>query len=447
MFTEIFHEKGGSMVIKRVLLLVWIFSTMCVSAAFAQIDNLTNMSAEWIRMSNRNAATDAPDLVIFNPAGAVSLSEGFHLDIGNQLLWRMPEHSFTDPITGSHDSYEQDSPELFVPNVCAVYTRDKWSVFAGIHIPGGGATLDYPDGSYTTRLIGASLIGPDGPYYGYYTEITNDSLKAESLYLATTLGGAYKVTDKVSVAAGIRYMKADNSIEGKLTMSGGVAGDDTPDIPLEVDVDQDASGWGGIIGVQVAPTDRLILAMRYETQVKLDFEDDVNTDDIGLFVDGEKHRRDFPAMIGLGASYKLTPQLRCEADFNWFFQKNADWGENEDGSDNAADAGDVWSIGAAAAYQVSPELEVSTGFLYTKHDWSDLDAYYNNNLGAIEVLYSTNVNLSAGFAYKVRPNIKLNCGFSYTFWDDEDINTPIGVVSTENDTFLIGLGVDIAIPR
>jgi len=67
-------------------------------------------------------------------------------------------------------------------------------------------------------------------------------------------------------------------------------------------------------------------------------------------------------------------------------------------------------------------------------------------LGAVEVLYSTNVNLSTGFAYKITPDVKLNCGVSYTFWDDEDINTPIGVVSTENDTFLIGLGVDVAIP-
>ncbi|HNQ86591.1 MAG TPA: outer membrane beta-barrel protein [Deltaproteobacteria bacterium] len=431
---------------RRIVLSVWLFSTVFVSAAFAQIDNLTNMSAEWIRLSNRNAATDATDIVIFNPAGTTSLSEGFHIGIGNQFLFRMPEHSFTDPLGTGPVSYEQDSPDLFVPNVCTAYTSDKWSLFAGVHIPGGGATLDYPDGSYTTRLIGAGLIGPGGPYEGVYTAITNESLEAESLYLAATLGGAYKVTDKVSVAVGIRYIDARNTIDGKLTMSGGVAGEATPDVPLRVDVDQDANGWGGILGVQVAPTDKLNLTMRYETTVKLDFEDDVNTDDIGLYLDGEKNRRDFPAMIGLGASYQLDPKLRCEVDFNWFFQKSADWGENDDGSDNSNDAGDVWSIGAAAAYQATTELEVSAGFLYTKHDWADLDAYYNNNLGAVEVLYSTNVNLSTGFAYKITPDVKLNCGVSYTFWDDEDINTPIGVVSTENDTFLIGLGVDVAIP-
>ncbi|MGC9324787.1 MAG: OmpP1/FadL family transporter [Desulfomonilia bacterium] len=436
---------------RRIVLSVCLFSMMVVPAVYAQIDNLTNMSAEWIRMSNRNAAIDAPDIVVFNPAGTVSLSPGFHLDIGNQFMFRMPEHSFTDPLDTGDLGYEQESPDLLVPNVYAAYTRDQWSLFGGIHIPGGGASLDYPDGSFTTRLIGASLIGPGGPYEGIYTAITDESIEAQSVYIATTLGGAYQVTDLFSLAIGIRCINARNTIDGRLTLSGGVAGDATPDIPLRVDVDQSARGWGGIFGIQIIPRERLIIALHYETQVKLDFEDDINSadnisEDLGLFVDGEKNRRDFPAMVGLGASYQINPKLRCEADFNWFFQKNANWGKNEDGSDNSNDAGDVWSIGAAAAYQLSPELEVSGGFLYTKHDWDDLDAYYNNNLGAIEVMYSTNVNLSTGFAYRIRPNVKLNLGVSYTLWNDEDILTPIGEVSTENTTFTTALGIDIAIP-
>ncbi|MDT8274267.1 MAG: outer membrane protein transport protein, partial [Desulfomonilia bacterium] len=232
---------------------------------------------------------------------------------------------------------------------------------------------------------------------------------------------------------------------------GGIAGEATPDIPLRVDVDQSARGWGAIFGIQVTPRENLTMALHYETRVKLDFKDDINSadtisEDLGLFVDGEKNRRDFPAMIGLGASYQLNPKLRCEVDFNWFFQKNANWGRTDDGSDTSDDAGDVWSIGAATAYQVSPELEISGGFLYTKHDWKDLDAYYNNNLGAIEVLYSTNVNLSSGFAYAIRPNVKLNVGVSYTIWNDEEITTPIGVVDTENTTFTMALGIAMAIP-
>ncbi|MDT8274335.1 MAG: hypothetical protein RRA35_14175, partial [Desulfomonilia bacterium] len=211
------------MFLRRSIFSVWLFIVLGVPVLHAQIDNLTNMSAEWIRMSNRNAATDAADIVVFNPAGTVALSPGFHLDIGNQFMFRMPEHSFTDPLGTGDLSYEQDSPDLFIPNLYAAYTRDRWSLFGGIHIPGGGASIDYPDGSFTTRLIGASLIGPGGPFEGLYTAVTDESIKAGSIYIATTLGGAYKVTDMASVAAGIRCINAKNTIEGKFSLSGGIA--------------------------------------------------------------------------------------------------------------------------------------------------------------------------------------------------------------------------------
>jgi long-chain fatty acid transport protein len=135
---------------------------------------------EWIRLSNRNAATDATDIVSSTRQARRAVRGLPHRD-RQPFLFRMPEHSFTDPLGTGPVSYEQDSPDLFVPNVCTAYTSDKWSLFAGVHIPGGGATLDYPDGSYTTRLIGAGLIGPGGPYEGVYTAITNESLEAESL--------------------------------------------------------------------------------------------------------------------------------------------------------------------------------------------------------------------------------------------------------------------------
>ncbi len=414
--------------------------------AHAQIDNLTNMSSQWIRMSNRNAATDAPDIMVYNPAGLTGLAQGYHMDIANQFMVRRPEHSYVDPITGRRFTDAQDSPDLFVPNLYAAYTEGRAAVFAGIYIPGGGISVDYPDGSYTTRSLGAQLIGPEGPFYGSYTVIAGESLKADSTYLALSAGAAYRMTDVVSVAMAVRTIQADNSIDGRLTLAGGLGGAATPDAPLRIDVEETARGWGGILGIQATPLDDLVLAMRYETRVKLNFEADVNTDDIGLYADGEKNRRDFPAMLGLGVSYRFTPELRCEADFNWFFQKQADWGEDPQSGDIASDAGDVWSIGASAAYQAYPDLEVSCGFLYTRHDWGDMDDYYNASLGAFEVLYSDNVNLAAGVCHLVRPGVKINCGLSYTIWADESILTPIGTVDSSNRTVTGALGINIAFP-
>lgn len=426
-----------------------VFLAVPAGPALAQIDNLTNMSAEWVRMSNRNAATDAPDIVVYNPAGTPALARGYHVDIANQFMFRKPEHSFDDPLGTGRLKRRQDSPDLFVPNLYAVYSEGTWALFGGVYIPGGTANLDYPHGSVTTRLIGLSAMADIARSTGAeYTEIRNERLEADSRYVAATIGAAKDLGGTVRVAACVRFIDAGNSLKGSLTLKG----DGLPDVPLKVDVDQDAQGWGAVVGVMSSPVERLDLALHYETRVRLEFENDVKTDDTGLFVDGAEQRRDFPAMIGLGASYRVSDRLRCEADFNWFFQKGADWGRSPLARNNASYAGDVWSAGAAAAYRLTPDLEVSTGALYTKHEWKDIDAYYENNLGATEVLYSTNLNLSAGMAFRMRPGYTLNAGLSYTIWEDETLSRSIGApeplrIDTDNSTVTAAVGVTIFMPR
>lgn len=438
------------MFLKRFLIFLGILGAFFATQAHAQIDNLTNMSAEWVRLANRNAATDATDIVVYNPAGLASLSDGFHLNISNQSMFRRPQHEFADPATGSTASFEQGDPDWFVPNVYTAYTKGLWSVFAGIYIPGNGASLDYPDGSITTRLIALDLLtNPASPFSGIYSGVTGESIEASSLYLTGTIGGACQVSDCVSVAAGVRYIRAENCIEGSLTLTS----DSAEPYPLAVDVDQSADGWGAVFGIQLMPVDELVLALRYESRVSLNFKDDVNgsdniSQDIDLFVDGDRNRRDFPAMIGFGASYQVTPELRGEADFNYFFQEAADWGRSDTGRDISDMAGDVWSWGLSAAYLATRELEVSAGFLYTDHLWDDMDGYFQSATGAIETLYSDNWNLSTGVGYLIRPGIKVNLGVAFTIWEDETIFIDAGPltipVRTENSTTTVAAGVDLA---
>jgi long-subunit fatty acid transport protein len=110
---------------KRKLIVFSIFFTLffCTATAYAQIDQLTNMSVEWIRTGNRNAATDSTDIVVFNPAGLTKMSDGFHVNLSNQTLFRSPEHRFDLNLPASKDThkYEQDSPDYFLPNFYCAY--------------------------------------------------------------------------------------------------------------------------------------------------------------------------------------------------------------------------------------------------------------------------------------------------------------------------------------
>ncbi|MDO9264564.1 MAG: hypothetical protein Q7U02_11405, partial [Desulfosalsimonadaceae bacterium] len=80
---------------KKIVLFGMLLFLLCgASTVLAQIDQLSNISPEWIRTGNRNAATDSTDIVLYNPAGLPEMSEGIHLNFGNQSLFRSPEHSY-----------------------------------------------------------------------------------------------------------------------------------------------------------------------------------------------------------------------------------------------------------------------------------------------------------------------------------------------------------------
>lgn len=412
-----------------------------------QIDNLTNMSAEWIRLSNRNAAVDAVDIVVYNPAGLTKLADGFHFNISNQTLIRKPEHSFD--LGMGKKTYTQDGIDPFIPNFYAAYKKDRWALFGGVYMPGGGAVIDYPQGSINTQLLELALIPLFPNNYGGY----KNNLKATSLYLAFTIGGAYAFNDFIAIAGGLRYIDVKNTI--KLVMDSGYDIGIIPPI-LTLDAKMTGDGVGGIIGIYISPLKGLNFGIHYESKVKLELETDIIKDSFyGMIISqGDKNRRDLPAMLGIGVSYHITSHLRAEADFNYFFQKQADWGitsagELEKAILSAKAAGDCYSLGACLAYQVNPKLQLSGGFLYTVFDFKDMAGYFTN-LGAFEVLYSDNCNLGAGFCYALTNKIKLNAGVSTTIWKDETIKAlaayPLDIdVQTANKTFALALGANISL--
>ena len=167
----------------------------------AQIDNLSNLSAEWMRSGVRNAATDAADIVVYNPAGITSMKNGIHINFINQSLFRNPNHTYDLGMGEGQKEYEQSSPDLFLPNLYIAYKKDNWALYSGVFFSGGGATIDYKQGSITTDLIG---LGTLGAAQGAYTSIKDPFIKASSMYMTTTLGGSYAVKRGISFSAAIR---------------------------------------------------------------------------------------------------------------------------------------------------------------------------------------------------------------------------------------------------
>lgn len=415
---------------KHILLLTILFAISFNPNAKGQMDNLANMSAEWMRMNNRNAAIDAADIVNYNPAGLIFLKPGLHLNISNQTLMRHPQHTYNLGLGDGEKTFEQDGIDPILPMFYAAYTKSQWAVYSGVYISGGGASVNYPDGSISTDIITKQILFttpapapfPAGTLLNDVYPDNEQSLEASSYYLTIPLGFAYKINDMFSFSVGGRYIRGINKTKAELKLLNSTLG--APDQSIKIDYNANANGFGFVLGMNVAFNEKLNFAAHYESKVKLDFENDVKEDGTGMFTDGKKNRRDLPAVINTGISYKITDKLRTEINYNYYFQKNADWGKTFD-EETSELAGDCYTAGIAFAYDLNEKLQLSCGTTYTHFGYandSDKEKYYSN-LGWYEALKNSNLNIGLGGAYKIIDNLNLNFGLGMTFWKDYDIKS------------------------
>jgi len=413
-------------------------------SASAQMDNLANMSAKWIRSNVRNAALDGADLVNYNPAGLVKLTDGFHMSLNNQTLFRKPQHSFN--IGMGAKSYEQDGADPFLPALYAAFKKNKWAISTGIYVTGGGSTVNYTSGSLNTTLLGAQQLGK-AP--AFYTQLKDQSLKGSSYYLAVPVGFSYAISEKLSLSLGGRYIRGLNSTKAGLTLTTSAVS--APDYAISVDYDNNASGFGGIFGINYAPTEKLNIAIHYETKVKLEFEAEGNSGNTVIAANGTKSRRDLPAVLYTGIHYKFTEKLSAGADFNYYFQENADWGKITDprnGStpEAAKVAGNCYTANVGLFYQLNEKLQLSAGCKYTAFLYDDVELYYTK-LGLYEAVKYNNFNVGLGAGYNVTKNVQVDLGIGRTFWKDKTINSLLATgapVKITDKGYVVALGVDIA---
>ncbi len=427
------------------LALLTIFGILIVSSVFAQMDNLSNMSAKWVSSNTRNAATDEADIVNYNPAGVVRLSDGIHINLSNQTMFRKPEHTFD--LGAGEQTYGQDGTDAFLPNLYLAYKKTNWSVASGVYISGGGATANYPRGSINTNLLGYQILAYLNPSTGAGYKLTDQFLKASSYYLTVPVQFAYSISDQLSFAVGGRYIRGINNTEAGITLGNSAVG--APNTSIGVDYKENATGFNGVFGVFYQPTKKLGISLHYESRAKLNFE---ATDNKGSYVitdDGTKNRRDLPAVLCTGASYRLTDKLTAAADFNYYFQKNANWGSINYGATNidaAKAAGNCYTAGLGFSFQATKMLELNTGCKYTRFMYDNQVAYYSK-MGLFEVVKYNNLNIGLGASYNLSKNLKIDLGGARTFWKDQEIysNTAGTLVSVKDKGYVFAIGIDLTI--
>lgn len=412
------------------------------------VDN-GNQSAAYIRTMNRNASTDI-DAVYFNPAGLTKMEDGLYLSFSNQSIFQEKEIK-NDFAVLNEDTYVGDIDAMFFPDFYMVYKTGNLAMSLGVMPIGGGGSADYADGlpSFNLMLINQlsgyfglpaaainSALAPMGNITGYDADI---AFEGSSIYLAGQFNISYEINDMISVAAGGRYINAKNTYEGgirniALTTEHGTEADGSgiidissmaPDV--EVDAEQTGTAFNGIFGIHF-DLDQLQIALKYAMQAKLEMENDTKVDGSGLFPDGAKSNADMPAILATGISYQVSPKLKVETDFNYYFNTSADWDGNEDNVDNGM------NVGFAVEYKLSDKLLASAGYLY---DAKGVKEAYQNDLD----FTLDNHSIGAGFNYKLNNKMNIDLSASNTFYIEYEKDATIYKETYNKTTLDVAVGV------
>lgn len=182
--------------------------------------NKNNLSAEYIRTLNRAAATDAADIVAYNPAGVMAFEDGLCTNFSIQYFDKEYEN-----LKGG-TTYSSTEPSI-IPALYAVYKKGKWAGFFGFNIPIGGGKVDFPSGNAVTIRIQENF-GGTGPM----------KLEADTYGFGYTFGGAYQINNRYAISLAARYIDSKKWLNG--TAPAAAAGGQAT-----AEYDATATGWGG----------------------------------------------------------------------------------------------------------------------------------------------------------------------------------------------------------
>jgi long-subunit fatty acid transport protein len=328
---------------------------------------------------------------------------------------------------------------------------------------------------------------------GYNADIY---FKGTSMYLGYQLGVTYSITDIFSAYIGGRLVTAKNTYEGNISNvsisaapaeqgnTGGLydlpAGDYTPgnylrgvsdavgvtgmadailqgtaaalDIAtadVEVDAEEQGTGFAPILGLNISPSDNLNIGLKYEFKTKMDLTTTVNDNKGGpLFINDSVVHSDVPAMFSVGIWYKIIPSLSATAGFHYYFDKSANYGKTSDLTGEEVDNDKVidknyFEIGLSLEYSITEKFLVSAGYLYAK---PGVSTDYQSEMSF--ALPSSTVGF--GFGFKFTEKIMANLGASYSMYAEEDKTlTDINTNQNYTNTFfksnlILGLGLDIS---
>ena len=454
---------------KKLLFLIGILSSGLYGAS---IDHIQTYSPDYL---SNQAQTGMIDEVspYYNPAGLSRLDKGKYIHLGLQFANGHEKMSYKGK---EHKAILNQ----LIPNVSLTSVDDNGAYFFTFGGLAGGGKLEYDGVSGIDVLSDLAQFKPLGVYD------KGSTLTGKNLYEQATLGRAFTINDQLSVSVAGRIVHGSRNLSGTLnigtnpstaykqakvqqvtqevskavdaaTQGSGLSAAQIAAIKQQkttqaltllqtkmnalqqnglsgdLDSKREAWGYGFQIGVNYKVNDKLNLAARYDSRIKMNFkakgsENQLQTADIigsniGLstfypqYAINSKIRRDLPAILSVGASYKVTDNYLVSTSANYYFNRHAkmDRVTTFGGHEHGRDYKNGWEIALGNEYKLNDKFTVIGSVNYAR------TGAKNSSFNDTEYALNS-VTLGAGLRYKYDDTLSITGSVAHFIYEKEDGN-------------------------
>ena len=454
---------------KKLLFLIGILSSGLYGAS---IDHIQTYSPDYLANQAQTGMIDEVS-PYYNPAGLSRLDKGEYVHLGLQLANGHEKMSYKGKEHKAHLTQ-------LIPNVSLTSVDDNGAYFFTFGGLAGGGKLEYDGVSGIDVLSDLAQFQPLGVYD------KGSTLTGKNLYEQVTLGRAFTINDQLSVSVAGRIVHGSRNLSGTLnigtnpstaykqakvqqvtqevskavdaaTQGSGLSAAQIAAIKQQkttqaltllqtkmnalqqnglsgdLDSKREAWGYGFQIGVNYKVNDKLNLAARYDSRIKMNFkakgsENQLQTADIigsniGLstfypqYAINSKIRRDLPAILSVGASYKVTDNYLVSTSANYYFNRHAkmDRVTTFGGHEHGRDYKNGWEIALGNEYKLNDKFTLIGSVNYAR------TGAKNSSFNDTEYALNS-VTLGAGLRYKYDETLSITGSVAHFIYDKEDGN-------------------------
>ena len=337
-------------------------------------------NASFLREPAQGAVVKDASTSLYNPAGSVFLKPGVYASFSSLSVLREWDIETTEQNFGR---------EVFVPmvpEINAVWAKERFSIFANFSVDGGGTRFKNGLPSYnqimdTSLKAGLALQEQDMKF----SNPSNVIDASERLYFIN-LGSAYKFNDSFSVSLGAKAVSGEKNFDAVLRYNKVESSSEREALSGEYKLKFNEKALGAAPSLAAhLRLDKWAFSAKYDFKVNMAYEVNVDQDDLSpiseaankdpVAVEGAIENNDIPSQLTLAAKYQFTNRLRTGLTYSRTFFEFAEqdtWQKSMKLKREAYNNPNIKgkplmnqnAVSASAAYLLTENMTVSGGYAH-----------------------------------------------------------------------------------